>query len=286
VFDVLTVGDVMLDVRVSADALVPGGDVAGRVRVRPAGTSANAAVWAAATGARAVVCARVGDDLTGRLLAEALEGAGVRALLTVDPSAETGTMLVVTTKGERSMVADRGANARITPADLPQRLSAGAVLVSGYLACDPRTAPVARAAIERAAAPHIAVDAGSWPLLEAIGPEAFFRATAGATLVFANEREATALTGRDAEDAAEVLGRHYGAAVVKLGAKGAVLSWEGLVLRFGGTEVLEVDSTGAGDAFDGAFLATLALGGTPADALQAACAAGARVAGSPEAWPS
>lgn len=284
-FDVLAVGDVMLDVRVSADALIPGGDVPGRVRVRPAGTSANAAVWAAATGARAVVCARVGDDLTGRLLAEALEAAGVHALLSVDPTAETGTMLVVTTHGERSMVADRGANARITPADLPQRLAAGAVLVSGYLACDPRTAPVARAAIERASARHIAVDAGSWPLLEAIGPEAFFHATEGATLVFANEREAAALTGRAADDAVDELARRYGSAVVKLGAKGAVLSWEGLVLRFGGTEVLEVDSTGAGDAFDGAFLARLALGGTPADALQAGCSAGARVAASPEAWP-
>lgn len=285
-FDVLAVGDLMLDVRVAADALVLGGDAAGRVRVRPAGTSANAAVWAASAGARAVVCARIGDDLAGRLLADSLEKAGVRTLLSVDPSAETGTMLVVTTGGERSMVADRGANARITPADLPSRITAGAVLVSGYLVCDPRTVPVARAAIERSVAQHVAVDAASWPLIESMGTQEFFRVTEGANVLFANEREAETLTGVSAEDSVDVLGRRYGAAVVKLGPKGAVMWWDGLVLSFSGTEVPEVDSTGSGDAFAGAFLATLALGGTPGDALQAGCAAGARVAAGPEAWPS
>lgn len=195
-------------------------------------------------------------------------------------------MLVVTTGGERSMVADRGANARITPADLPSRITAGAVLVSGYLVCDPNTVPVARAAIDRSVAQHIAVDAASWPLIESMGPQEFFRATEGANVLFANEREAQTLTGVSAEDSVDELGRRYGAAVVKLGPKGAVMWWDGLVLSFAGTEVLEVDSTGSGDAFAGAFLATLALGGTPGDALQAGCSAGARVAAGPEAWPA
>ena len=49
--DLLCIGDVMVDVRVDAGRLAHGGDVHGRVLVRPGGTSANAAVWAAWDGA-------------------------------------------------------------------------------------------------------------------------------------------------------------------------------------------------------------------------------------------
>ncbi len=82
--DLITVGDVMFDVHVHAPALKRGGDVHGRVRLQPAGTSANAAVWAAWDGADVRVHGCVGDDLTGRLLREALAERGVDAALTTD----------------------------------------------------------------------------------------------------------------------------------------------------------------------------------------------------------
>ena len=63
--DLIAVGDVMVDVHVQAPALKRGGDVHGRVRLQPAGTSANAAVWAAWDGATARVHGRVGDDWRG-----------------------------------------------------------------------------------------------------------------------------------------------------------------------------------------------------------------------------
>ncbi len=45
------------------------------------------------------------------------------------------------------------------------------------------------------------------------------------------------------------------------------------------------DPTGAGDAFDGVFLAAAARGASPAEALRRASAAGARVVQSLETWP-
>jgi 2-dehydro-3-deoxygluconokinase len=63
------------------------------------------------------------------------------------------------------------------------------------------------------------------------------------------------------------------------------MSWEGLLIRYEGEPVVEADPTGAGDAFDGVFLAALATGASPGDALRAACAAGARVAAGPDLWP-
>jgi sugar/nucleoside kinase (ribokinase family) len=283
--DVVTVGDVMLDVRVEAEALEEGGDVHGRVLVRPGGSASNAAVWAAESGARARVHGRVGSDTAGALIRDELIHRGVEPALTVDREADTGTMLVVHEPGERSMVADRGANGRLSPHDLPERIEATAVLVSGYALLFPPTFPAAEAALDRTLARFIAVDAASWPMVRDFGVDRFFEVTARANVILLNDREAEVLTGRRGEAAADVLSDRFPVVCVKQGEAGAVMSWEGLVIRFGGAPVRELDPTGAGDAFDGVLLAQLAAGRSPGDALHAACSAGALVAASYETWP-
>jgi sugar/nucleoside kinase (ribokinase family) len=50
--------------------------------------------------------------------------------------------------------------------------------------------------------------------------------------------------------------------------------------------VEERDPTGAGDAFDGVLLGSLARGIEPEEALDLACRAGARVAASASVWPA
>ena len=283
--DVVTVGDVMLDVRVEADALEEGGDVHGRVLVRPGGSASNAAVWAAHAGARARVHGRVGTDTAGALIRDELMRRGVEPALVIDPAADTGTMLVVHEPGERSMVADRGANGRLAPDDLPERIEAKAVLVSGYALLFEPTFAAASAALERARARFVAVDAASWPMVRDFGVDRFFDVTRPANTILVNEREAEVLTGRRGDDAADVLAQRFSVVCVKLGEAGDVMSWEGLVIRYGAVPIRELDPTGAGDAFDGVLLAQLAAGRSPGDALHAACRAGASVAASYETWP-
>jgi sugar/nucleoside kinase (ribokinase family) len=283
--DLLCIGDVMLDVRVDAGALVRGGDVHGRVAVQPGGTSANAAVWAAWDGATARVHGGVGADLAGRLLAEALRERGVKMHLTPYPDATTGTMLVVHEPGERSMAADRGANARFRAEELPGMLVSGAVLVSGYLFLHEDTHPTGLAVLERSVSPFVAVEAASWPLVETFGIDRFFEVTEKATVLLANEREAEILAGVPGEAAARLLGERFPIACVKLGAEGAVASVDGVVHRAPAESVDEVDPTGAGDAFDGVFLAAIARGADVDDALRRACHAGALVAASAQTWP-
>lgn len=285
-FDVVTVGDVMLDVRVETTALLAGGDVPGRLRISPAGTSTNAATWAASTGATARIHARVGDDLAGRLMIEALRGADVDPAVVVARGEGTGTMLIVHQAEERSMVADRGANGGFAPADLPDRIEARTVLVSGYVVCDPATTATARAAIERSGGALVAVEAASWPVVAAFGADAFFDATRGAALLLANEAEAAELAGVDAGLALEVLAERYPRVALKRGPRGASLAWDGERFDAPAPSVRAVDPTGAGDAFDGVLLAGLARGASPQEALEAACAAGARCAASSESWPT
>jgi sugar/nucleoside kinase (ribokinase family) len=283
--DLICVGDVMLDVRVDAGELARGGDVHGRVGLQPGGTSANAAVWAAAAGASTRVHGRVGADLVGRLLRTELEVRGVEAALVDDADAPSGTMLVVFEAGERSMVADRGANARLVPADLPPTLEAGAVLVSGYLLLQEGAREAGREAIHRSRAEWIGVEAASWPLVEAVGRDGFDELTTGATVVLANEHEARSLTGLEPVAAARALGERHRAASVKRGAEGAVLVLDGEVYEAVPEAVEERDPTGAGDAFDGVLLASLARGVEPGEALHLACRAGATVVSSASVWP-
>jgi sugar/nucleoside kinase (ribokinase family) len=284
--DLVCVGDVMLDIRVDAEALKRGGDVHGRVLLQPGGTSANAAAWAAWAGASTRVLGRIGDDLQGRTVRGELEERGVEAALTVDTEAPTGTMLVVHEPGERSMVADRGANARLEPDDLPATIEAGAVLVSGYLLLQDPGHDAGVAAIERARAPFVAVEAASWPLVEAFGAERYLGESVNANVVLANSREAEALTGgRMGADAAARLGESFEFAAVKLDARGAVLCARGEVLVSDAEPVTVADPTGAGDAFDGVLLAMLVAEAAPEKALARACHAGALAAAERHAWP-
>lgn len=284
--DLVTVGDVMFDVHVESPALAQGGDVHGRVEIQPGGTSANAAVWAAWAGASARVHAAVGDDPAGELLAEQIRLAGVEPSLVVIPGVATGTMLVVHEAGDRSMVADRGANAMLEADALPEEIVAGALLVSGYLLLQEPTTKTAFAAIERARAPLVAVDLASWPLIEEFGTERLGRELGPHIAVLANEREAMALTGKEPLQAARDLGDRHRIVALKQGAQGAMLVIEGVPLEARAEAIVELDPTGAGDAFDGVLLACLARGTNPEEALRQACHAGALVASSRRTWPA
>lgn len=283
--EVIVVGDVMLDVVTRADALARGGDAPGAVRLHPGGAGANTAAWSVRAGARTTLVARIGSDAAGRLVREALDTAGVEVALVVDPEAPTGTMLVVTEGGERSMISDRGANARLAVEDLPSVIKARAVLVSGYLLFDEASEKAGRAALTRATASVVAVEAASWPPLARLGAERFLSAAEGATLLLANEREAEVLSGAAGAEAAHRLGERFETVVVKRGADGAVAAHGDDVLTVRAPEAPVVDPTGAGDAFDGTLLARLAMGAELTDAIEAAAEAGALAVGREGAWP-
>jgi sugar/nucleoside kinase (ribokinase family) len=264
--DLIAVGDVMLDGALPAP--VAGGRVHGRIELRAGGSAANAALAAARRGARAAVIGRVGADAPGRLVADTLATAGVEPMLAVDEDAPTGCVIVV---GDTSIVADPGASARLALTDLPKRLEARAVLVSGYSLLQPGPEAAARAALERATADWLAVDAASARLVAAFGADRFLDATATANVLLANADEARTLTGLDAEQAALMLARQYRVVCIKLGRDGAIAAADGDIVRADVRPLDRADTLGAGDAFAGGFLFALAGGAEPAVALRTAC---------------
>jgi sugar/nucleoside kinase (ribokinase family) len=287
---VVCVGDLMVDVAVEAPALARGGDVAGSVRLRPGGSAANVAAWARAAGAGVRLVAGRGDDLAGRLLAAAVAERGIE-LRPQDPApAASGAMLVVTEAGERSFVADPGANLHLGQGDVAGAVAgADAVFVSGYPLLRPRTRPaaMAAAAVARAGVPAV-VDAASWPLLTGGAGEPVLAAAALAGTLLANQDEAAALAGRpDPEAAGAWLADRVGTAVVKCGAAGVlVCTRDRAAVPVAAPAATAVDVTGAGDAFAAGYLLARAAGADPAEAAGEGVRLAAAAVATHGPWPA
>jgi sugar/nucleoside kinase (ribokinase family) len=288
---VVVIGDVMVDV-----VVVPlgpfnrGSDTPSRVAISPGGSAANQAAALAAAGAEVHLVAAVGDDEFGRAAAGALAATGAKLHLQVCRGQRTGVVVaLVNASGERSMLTDRGANLGLgTDALDPVLFVAGRHLhLSGYELLDEATRPVGLAALDLAAAAGMtrSVDPCSAGPLAAVGPAAFLSWTGGIEWCCANLDEGRALTGATRpDDVLAALRPYYREVVVTLGAGGALLSGPGTDrLHCSADEVEVADTTGAGDAFTGTFLARRLSGDGPEQALRAGLAAAARVVAEPGA---
>jgi sugar/nucleoside kinase (ribokinase family) len=117
----------------------------------------------------------------------------------------------------------------------------------------------------------VTIDPGSAAFLARMGPTAFLRWTDGAAVCFPNRDEAAVLTGEAGPVAmAARLTRYYSVVVVKLGGAGCMLAVPGEApVLITAHPARATDTTGAGDAFCGAFmsrwLAALTANPTTAD---------------------
>lgn len=280
----LVIGDVVTDVVVRhASAPAHGTDTAARIRTLPGGAGANVASWAARSGCREVrLLARVGAD-SAAWHRDALERSGVRCRLAVDDEAPTATVVaLVDTSAERTFLTDSGAVLRLSPDDWSPSLldDIGHLHLSGYLLFAAISRATALLALEEARRRRIpvSVDPASAGFLAGFGVDRFLSAVRGADLLLPNADEARILTGLpEPADAAAKLSRYVPRVVLTLGADGALLATSGAVTgRVAAARVPEaIDSTGAGDAFTGGFLAARLRGADDMAAAAAGCRAGA-----------
>ncbi len=225
---VVVVGDLMTDtVAHAALPLAKGSDTPATVTMHGGGSGANIAAWLAVDGAEVAFVGRRGADIAGRNRDMELMGYGVDARLVMDPERQTGTCVVmVTHKGDHTMLSDPGANSALSPDDLPKDLfTPGSHLhISGYTLLNEgsREAALAAFGLARRAGLTVSVDGASAAPLERVGAEPFLQLSNGATLLFVNGDQAMVITGRgDPEQAARVLNAWYPQVVLKLGADGA-----------------------------------------------------------------
>jgi sugar/nucleoside kinase (ribokinase family) len=278
---VVVIGDIMTDT--VAHAMLPlakASDTPATVTMHGGGSGANIAAWLAVDGTEVAFVGRRGADIAGRNRDMELMGYGVDARLVMDPDRPTGTCVVmVTHKGDQTMLSDPGANAALSPDDLPKDLfTPGCHLhVSGYtlLNTGSRQATLAALSLARRAGMTISVDGASSAPLERAGAEPFLQMTNGADLLFVNAEQGRVLTGRtEPEQAARVLNAWYPHVVMKLSAQGALYYANGRPdpVRVPAPPIERiVDRAGAGDAFCAGFLPPWLDKKPPGEALTSGC---------------
>lgn len=274
----VAVGDLLVDVICEQEAPVSPKRVHAPVTIRAGGSAANAAVWATALGASAKVVGRIGSDVPGELVERGLTDRGIETRLSRDPERTTGVAVALGS----SVVAWPGASAKLAPEDIPEPLTGDALLVSGFSLFQADSAAGSRAALERFEGRWVAVDLAS-PRLS--GPVDLDELCSGANVVLATADEARAVTGVEPEEAVRELAARFELACVKLGERGALAAEGRHVVRARADAVVRRSRFGAGDAFAAALLVSLGDGQSIDQALDPACATGARAAASRDGWP-
>ncbi|MFC9847813.1 carbohydrate kinase family protein [Streptomyces sp. NPDC060223] len=291
----LVVGDVVTDVVAQhRGPLAAGTDTAAVIRTLPGGAGANVACWAAHEGCADVrLLGRVGADAAAWHERE-LTASGVRPLLVVDPEAPTGTVICLVDTGasaERTFLTDLGSSPQLEPGNWSPSLLDGVARLhlSGYLLFSESGRALVSVVLEsaRARGVPVSLDPASAGFLTQLGVDRFLALAEGVDIMLPSRNEAFLLTGLpDPADAAAKLSRHVPLVVAKQGGDGALVARSGAVhARVPASPATPRDTTGAGDAFTGAFLAALLAGAEPEEAAGRGCRAGAmaveRVGGRP-----
>ena len=242
----------------------------------PGGKGSNQSVAAAMAGGEVHFVSRLGRDAFADIARATWAKAGVIPEITEDPESYTGAayIFIEDATGNNAIIVAPGAAGRISVADIEAR----AALIGGasvFVTQLEQPMAAAHRALEIARAGGARTILNPAPAAE-IAPEML----ALCDFVTPNESEAEGITGiavrtlADAERAADaLLARGVGAAIITLGERGALYrdgSRSVHVPVFQAGPVVE--TTGAGDAFNGGFATALAEGADPVEAVRFGCA--------------
>ena len=267
---VLVAGHVNWDVTLRVDKL-PDPDGESRItdqRSSGGGSAANVAYDLTRLDVPAGVVGSVGDDEYGLLATRELDEAGVdlSGVERVADAQTTVKYVLVEAGGEVAMLANDGANEAIAPTDVDDDVVASAEHVHLTSQRPDTAAHLARVASEAGAT--VSVDPG-----RRLAHRDYDEVLSNADVVFVNAKEAAVVLDAPPKEvfAGQVL-------VVKRGAAGAEVHAPEGHFEHPGFGIEPVDTTGAGDAFAAAFVATRLDGGDYDAALERANAAGAYTA--------
>jgi ribokinase len=279
---IVVVGSINIDLVAVADRIPAVGEtVLGTdFQIHPGGKGANQAVAIARLGHPVQMIGRLGNDSFGTQLRTNMQAVGVDCSGVATCEGPSGVaVILVSNRGENCIVVAPGANAKVTPRDVESSLPiirrAGMVLTQ--LEIPMETVECLRTLCRREGIPLILDPAPAHEL-----PPGVFQSLEWFT---PNQTEAAFYAGtRDGamgttspEDAARILlSKGCRGVLLKLGSRGAYLATSQHSGQFvSAFRVTAVDSTAAGDAFNGAFATGLARGKSPRESAIFAAAAAA-----------
>ena len=288
---VLVVGSSNTDMIIRVPRIPRPGEtiLGGTFAVAGGGKGANQAVAAARAGGRVTFIARVGDDVFGGQALAGFEADGLDTrFVRRTPGASSGVALInVDDRGENSISVASGANALLSLDDIAEAREAFAAADVVLLQLESPLEAVAAAVrmAREAGRPVILNPAPARPLDDDL--------LRGVTVLTPNEHEAALLTGLPVENeydarmaATRLRARGPETVIITLGAKGVFASADGLEGLVPAFPADAVDSTAAGDVFNGSLAVALAEKRPLGEAIRFAQAAAAISVTRPGAQPS
>ena len=262
--DLYSIGEMVID-------FIPGSEEASYIR-KAGGAPANVAIAVSKNGLKAGMCCKVGDDDFGRFLMDTLAEYQVEALCSDLCETAITTMAFVTlaADGERRFTFARkpGADMLLAPEDVKEEEIRDSAIVhagSCSLSASPEKEATEKALrLGRQEGKLVSFDVNYRNLMWKDDVDACTRAVSGilpyVDLLKISEEEVGMFGG---EEAIPALMDQYGITLVieTLGSDGAKAFFQGKTIHLPGRKAKAVDATGAGDAFWGAFLASLRLQG-------------------------
>ncbi len=252
-------------------------------QIHPGGKGANQAVAVARLGYPVHIIGRLGKDTFGAELRTYLEKAGVDITgVSTTEGASGVAVIVVSERGENSIVVTPGANAKVTPEDLDANIailrSAGMVLAQLEIPLE--TVAYLGRICARENLPLVLDPAPAIDLPEALFQHiAWFTPNQTEAAFYLGEQHAESNSPSPAEIARLLFSKGCRGVALKMGAQGTYLATQdGLNAQVPALAVKAVDTTAAGDAFNAGFATGLMLGKSPLDsAVFAAAVAGISV---------
>lgn len=227
------------------------------------GSAGNAIRGLACLGAGTGFIGKVGNDAYGKFYRQSLLERGTEANLLVSTELPSGVASTfISPDGERTFGTYLGAAATLKAEDLSREMFKGYayLFIEGYLVQDHG---MILNAIELAkeAGLQICLDMASYNIVEQ--DHEFFTLLINkyVDIVFANEEEARAFTGKEPEEALDIIAKMCSIAIVKMGCRGSLIRKGTEEVHVDAVAVDKVvDTTGAGDYFAAGFLYGLTCG--------------------------
>jgi len=277
---IVVIGSSNTDMVIKAEHLPAPGEtiLGGKFFMNPGGKGANQAVAAARLGGNVTFITKTGNDIFGKQSVQLLEEEGINTSLIIsDPLNPSGVaMITVDKNGENCIVVASGSNAALTPINL---YNAKEKIEAAFIVLMQLEIPVATVehVIAVAAAANVKVVLNPAPVC-ALSDDLLQYVS----IITPNETEAQMLTGivitddESVKKAAQILyEKGIETVIITLGPRGAmVLNKEDCVI-IQAPKVVAVDTTAAGDVFNGALVVSLSEGNDILTATAFACKAAA-----------
>ncbi len=223
--------------------------------VRSGGSAANTIHGIARMGLETGFIGKIGRDELGKVFHDDLEASNVRTHLSQSPTESGRAMALISPDAERTFATYLGAAVELSEQDLDESIFSDYDIlhVEGYLVQN--HALLLRALkIARNHNLRISVDMASYNVVEANRDFLYSVLREFVDIVFANEDEARALTGKEPTAALDEIAMHCEIAVVKTGRNGSLVKAGGQKYPIGIIPVRSIDTTGAGDLYASGFL--------------------------------